>query len=141
MKHLPQKILAVLIIILLFLVGFTYYIQKPIPTFKRLIGKDIAANIKDIKLDRYDTKQHPVIFKIVPKNGKYEQLFTNITNACKAEKIEPAQVPNNLNKIDKKLVKTVKKSKQIFLSKANSNKSCLIFTQDREIFLYINDKF
>ncbi len=141
MKHLPQKILAVLIVILLFLVGFTYYIQKPIPTFKRLIGKDIAVNIKDIKLDRYDTKHHPVIFKIVPKEGKNKKLFTDIANACQAKKIEPTQVPNSLNKVDKKLLKTVKKSKQILLSKADSNKSCLIFTQDREIFLYINDKF
>ncbi len=141
MKHLPQKILAFLIVILLFLVGFTYYIQKPIPTFKRLIGKKIVLDIKDMQLDRYDTKHHPVIFKILPKDGKYEQLFTGIVNACKAKKIEPAQVPNSLNKIDKKLVKTVKKSKQIFLSKGNTSKFCLLFKQDGEIFLYTNDKF
>ena len=141
MKHLPQKILAFLIVILLFLVGFTYYIQKPIPTFKRLVSSKIVLDLKDIKLDRYDTKHHPVLFKFTPKDGKSKKLFADLTNECKAEKIEPNRVPEAISKIDKNLVKTIKKSKQIFASKSDSNKSCLLFKQDKAIFLFTNDKF
>lgn len=141
MKHLPQKILAFLIVILLFLVGFTYYIQKPIPTFKRLVSNKIVLDLKDIKLDRYDTKHHPVLFKFTPKDGKSKKLFADLTNECKAEKIEPNRVPEAISKIDKNLVKTIKKSKQIFASKPDSNKSCLLFTQNEALFLFINDKF
>ena len=141
MKHLPQKILAVLIIILLILVGVTYYIQKPIPTFKRLVSKSIVLDLKNIKLDRYDTKHHPVLFKFTPKDGKSKKLFADLSNACKAEQIESNKIPEYISKVDKKLVESIKKSKQIFASKVSSNKSCLLFTQDEEIFLYANDKF
>ena len=141
MKHLPQKILVVLIVILLLLVGVTYYIQKPIPTFKRLISKSIVLDLKDIKLDRYDTKHHPVLFKFSPKDGKSKKLFADLVDACKAEQIEANKIPEAINKVDKNLVESIKKSKQIFASKSDSNKSCLIFKQEEEIFLYSNDKF
>ena len=141
MKNLPQKILAVLIIFLLFLVGFTYYIQKPIPSFKRLVSKNIVLDLQDIKLDRYDTKHHPVLFKLTPKEGKSKKLFSDLANECKAQKIDANKVPDDINKVDKKLVKIVKNSEQIFLSKQNSKKFCLLFRQNGEIFLYTNDKF
>ena len=141
MKNIPQKILAVLIVILLFLVGFTYYIQKPIPSFKRLVSKNITLDLKDIKLDRYDTKHHPVLFKLTPKEGTSKKLFANLVNECKAEKIDANKIPEAINMIDKNLVKSIKNSKEIFLSKPNNGKYFLLFTQNQDIFLYTNDKF
>ena len=141
MKNIPQKILAVLIVILLFLVGFTYYIQKPIPSFKRLVSKNITLDLKDIKLDRYDTKHHPVLFKLTPKEGTSKKLFANLVNECKAKKIDANKIPEAINKIDKNLVKSIKNSKEIFLSKPNNGKYFLLFTQNQDIFLYTNDKF
>jgi len=141
MKNLPQKILAVLIIILLLLVGVTYYIQRPMPTLKRLVSKNIVLDTKSIQLDRYDTKHHPVLFKIVPKDGKFKKQFADLIKACKAQEIEPDKIPESINRVDKKLVETIKKSKPIFYSSKESNKSCLLFTQNEVIFLYLNDKF
>ena len=141
MKNLPQKILALLFIILIFLVGFTYYIQRPIPTFKRLVSDRMLLNIQDIKLERYDTKNHPVLFKLEPKDGKSKKLFADLTNECKAGKIEPSQVPDSINKVDKGLAKSAKESKQIFLSKPDNGKFFLLFKQNEEIFLFTNGKF
>ncbi len=141
MKHLPQKILAALLIILLFLVIFTSYIQQPIPTFKRLIGKDAIADIKNIKLERYDTKHHPVLFKITAKNGQDKKLFKKLTAKCNASKIQAVQVPEFINKVDKNLVKTIKKSQEIYATDPKKKKFYLLFTQDKYLFIYTNDIF
>jgi len=141
MKNLPQKILALLIVILLFLVGFTYYIQRPMPTLKRLLSKNIVLDVKSIQLDRYDTKHHPVLFKIVPKNGKFKKQLGELIEVCSAKTIEPKEIPEDIKRVDKNLVESIKKSKQILHSSKDSNKSCLLFTQNEVIFLYLNDKF
>ena len=142
MKYIPQYILAILMLISIFLVAFTYYIQRPQPTFERLVSKPMPTEITKIKFERYGTKHTPILFQI--ETNSKQTLLKKLKKVCSLSKISANMIPSFVSKTDTNLTKIIKNSPEIFMSKEynlsnpKQKRFCLEFFQNRKIYLYVN---
>jgi len=142
-KHLPQYIILLLLILLAILEGWTYYLGTPKVTFKRLIGSSVYPQIEDISLRRYKKgKISPHLFNIKTKDQR--AVLTQLIKDCKAQEIDSSKIPNEVKGVDKEMIVVVQKSPYIYLSKSynlskpKEGRMCLIFSDKDSIYLFIN---
>ncbi|GEM_PF-1983705 len=142
-KYLPQYFLALLMVILIFLEGWTYYLGKPEPTFKRYVNDPVPSSITDLSLRRYKAPHSPHLFsiKVAPENT--QALIAKLTKKCNMQKITSAEIPAELTKVDDEMVAVIKKSPWIYLTKAydtadpKHHRLCLLFRDKDTIYLFL----
>ncbi len=142
-KYLPQYFLALLMVLLILLEGWTYYLGRPAPTFKRYLGESVPAMVTDLSLRRYKAAHSPHLFsiKVAPENE--QALIAKLTQKCKMQKITPAEIPAELTKVDDEMVAVIKKSPWIYLTKAYDvsdpfhHRLCLLFRDKDTIYLFL----
>ena len=142
-KYIPQYILAILLLILLLLEGWTYYLGTTDVTFKRLIGKEPYKEIENLSLRRYKENYiSPHLFKI--KTTKEKEVLSKIKQDCNLKKISIAELPKEAKETDKEMVDVIKKSPFIYLSQKynltnpKEGRMCLVFRDKTTIYLFIN---
>ncbi len=142
-RHLPQYILAFLLIVLIILEAWTYYLGTTNVTFKRLIGKDVYKEIDNISLRRYKENYYsPHLFTIKTKNEK--KVLENLIRDCNLTNITINKIPKEAKETDIEMVDVIKKSPFIYLSKKydltkpKEGRMCLVFKDKKSIYLFIN---
>ncbi len=143
LRYLPQYILALLLAILLFLEGWTYYLGTSAVTFERLIGSKPYHDIKDLSLRRY--KENAFSWHLFTiETDETTQVINALKNACHLQKIAIESLPKEVAQTDKEMVEVIKKSPLIYLSKQydlqhpKEGRMCLVFADTTHLYLFIN---
>ena len=143
-KYLPQYFLALLMAILIFLEGWTYYLGRPAPTFERYVSDPVPARIKDLGLRRYKAEHSPHLFRMKVDTADEKALIAKLTQKCHMQKISAEKLPKMLSEVDAEMVDVIKKSPYIYmrekynLDDAKKGRFCLMFRDKETIFLYLN---
>jgi len=142
-KHIPQYILAILLLVLVLLEGWTYYLGTTKVTFKRLTGQDVYKEIDDISLRRYKENYYsPHLFTLKTRNET--KIIDKLKKDCNLKKISFKDIPKEIEETDKEMVDVVKKSPFIYLSKSydlkkpKEGRMCFVFRDKSNIYLFIN---
>ncbi len=143
LKYLPQYILVALLLILVFLEGWTYYLGTTNVTFERLIGTKPYKEIQDISLRRYKKNEiSPHLFSI--QTDKEDMLIDDLRKDCRLKKITFKELPKEAQETDEEMVEVIKKSPFIYLSKSydlldpKKGRMCLFFRDKTKFYLFIN---
>ncbi len=143
LKYLPQYILVLLLLILLFLEGWTYYLGTANVTFERLVGSKPYTEIKSLSLRRYKKNEiSPHLFTIETDDEK--ALIDDFTKSCHLKKVTIANLPKEAQKTDKEMVDVIKKSPFIYLSDGydlispENGRMCILFRDKTKFYLFIN---
>ena len=143
LKNIPMLILALLMLILIFFQGWTFYLGTTGVTFERLLGTKPYKEIEDISLRRYkEGVISPHLFTI--KTNSEKETIANLSKACKIEKISIDKLPKEANETDEEMVDVIQKSPYIYLSKAynlqnpKEGRMCLLFRDKEHLYLFIN---
>ena len=143
LKFIPQYILAFLLLILIFLEGWTYYLGTSSASFERLVGAKPYEEIKNLSLRRY--KENAIsahLFTIQADDEK--RLLTDLKKDCNLEKIDFGDLPQEAKETDSEMVEVIKKSPFIYLSQAydltkpKDGRMCLLFRDKEKLYLFIN---
>ena len=136
-------ILALLMLILIFFQGWTFYLGTTDVTFERLLGSKPYKEIEDISLRRYkEGVISPHLFTI--KTNSEKETIDNLSKACKLEKITIEKLPKEATETDTEMVDVIQKSPYIYLSKAynlqnpKEGRMCLLFRDKEHLYLFIN---
>jgi len=142
-KNIPIYILAILMLILVSLEVWTYYLGTTDVTFKRLLGSKPYNEIKDMTLRRYkEGAISPHLFTITTQNEKV--VIKKLSSVCNLEKITIDKLPKEAEQTDKEMVNVIKKSPFIYLSKKynlqkpKEGRMCLVFSDKKYLYLFIN---
>jgi len=142
-RYIPQYLLAILLLILIFLEGWTYYLGKADVTFKRLLKNEPYQSIKSLSLRRYkEGAISPHLFTI--KTDKEDSVIKSLKRDCNLKKIDISSIPTVAKRVDSEMVDVIKKSPFIYLSKTYDlndpkvGRMCLVFRDKENIYLFIN---
>jgi len=142
-RFIPLTILVLLMLILIFFQGWTFYLGTTNVTFERLLGVKPYKEIKDISLRRYkEGTVSPHLFTITTDDES--TVIERFTKDCGVEKITFEKVPKVANKVDKEMVEVIEKSPYIYLSTSydlqnpKEGRMCLVFRDKEYLYLFIN---
>ncbi len=138
LKYIPQYLLALLLLILIFLEGWTWYLGTPDVTFRRYMGADVPSYVQDLSLRRYKAEHSPHLFtmEVAPQNE--QKMIAWLQRHCDLEKAPADALPPSLTKVDDEMVEVVKKSPYIYLTKYPAHRFCLLFRDKGKLYLYLN---
>ena len=143
LKFIPQYILALLLLILIFLEGWTYYLGTSKASFERLIGAKPYEEIQELSLRRYkENAISPHLFTIQTDDEK--RLLADLKKDCNLKKINFESLPKEADETDSEMVEVIKKSPFIYLSQAydlthpKKGRMCLLFRDKEKLYLFIN---
>ena len=146
LRHWPQYLLAALLALLVFFIGWTYYLGTPAVTFSRLVGIDPTKEISHLTLRRY------------PKNALSPHLFTietddenavvaTLVEACGMRKIPYDTLDAALEKIDPEMTEVISRSPYIYQSRRydlhdpKKGRLCVLFRDSGDLYLFINGNY
>jgi len=143
LRNLPVLILAFLLLLLLFFEGWTYYLGTTDVTFERLFGTKPYKEIEAISLRRYKKGEiSPHLFRI--KTVDMQKVIQKLTPVCRLEKIDEAHLPKAAKDTDPEMVEVIRRSPYIYLSKSydlhhpKEGRMCLIFRDEKDLYLFTN---
>ncbi len=143
LKFIPQYILALLLLILVFLEGWTYYLGTSDASFERLVGAKPYSEIKELSLRRYKENEISAhLFTIQADDEK--RLLSDLEKDCHLKKIAFEDLPKEAEETDSEMVGVIKKSPFIYLSKTydltkpKEGRMCLFFRDKEKHYLFIN---
>jgi hypothetical protein len=144
-KHLPQYFLAFLLLVLLFLEGWTWYLGTANVTFERLIGNEPYHEISDLSLRRYkESAISPHLFTITTENE--DKVIQKLSKDCGMKKVDFEKVPALVHEVDAEMLDVIKKSPYIYLSESynlqnpKEGRMCLLFRDKLKLYLFVNGK-
>ncbi len=142
-RHWPQYLLALLLLLLIVLMGWTYYLGKPAVTFERLVGSAPYAQIEDLSLRRYKKGAiSPHLFTI--RTHDAQAVTDRIVQDCGMQKVAPEALPKVLDEVDKEMVAVIGHSPFVYqstkydLSHPDKGRLCVLFADKRDLYLFIN---
>jgi len=142
-KHFPQYFLAFLLLVLLFLEGWTWYLGTPNVTFERLIGSEPYHEISDLSLRRYKKSAiSPHLFIIMTENE--DEVIQKFSKDCGMKKVDFDKVPALVHQVDTEMVEVIKKSPYIYLTESydlqnpKKGRMCLLFRDKSKLYLFVN---
>jgi len=143
LRHWPQYLIALLMLVLVVLMGWTYYLGRPGVTFERLIGTASYAQIEDLSLRRYkEGVISPHLFTIETDNEA--SVISGLVKECGMEKITPAERDRVLDEVDGEMVDVIQASPYLYQSKAydlhhpKEGRLCVVFRDSGHIYLFVN---
>jgi len=143
LRNLPVLILAFLLLLLLFFEGWTYYLGTTDVTFERLLGTKPYKEIEALSLRRYKEGEiSPHLFRI--KTADMQSVIQKLTPICRLEKIDKAHLPKVAKDTDSEMVEVIRRSPYIYLSKSydlhhpKEGRMCLLFSDERDLYLFMN---
>ena len=143
LRFVPLYILAILIFVLIFFQGLTFYLGTTDVTFERLLGSKPYSEIKEMSLRRYkEGAVSPHLFTIKTDDDK--KVIEKFTQDCGLEKITVDKLPKEAKETDEEMVEVIEKSPYIYLSKAydlqkpKEGRMCLVFRDKAHLYLFIN---
>ena len=143
LKFIPQYILGLLLLILIFLEGWTYYLGTSAVSFERLVGAKPYTEIKELSLRRY--KENAIsahLFSIQTEDAK--RLLADLKRDCNLKKIDFEALPKEADETDSEMVEVIQKSPFIYLSQTydlthpKEGRMCLLFRDKEKFYLFIN---
>ena len=142
-KYIPLYILALLLIILVLLEGWTYYLGTTDVTFERLVGTKPYKEIKEMSLRRYkEGAISPHLFTIRTDNEK--KIIEKLSRDCKLDKVGIERLPKEVYETDEEMVEVIKKSPYIYLSSKfnlsnpSEGRACILFRDEANLYLFVN---
>ncbi len=138
LKYIPQYLLALLLLLLVFLEGWTWYLGTSDVTFSRYMGADAPSYVQDLSLRRYKAEHSPHLFTLEVAPQDEQKLISWLQHRCDLEKARADALPPSLAKVDGEMVDVVKNSPYIYLTKGPSHRFCLLFRDKEKLYLYLN---
>ena len=143
LRHLPHYFLAFLLLVLLVLEIWTWYLGTADVTFKRLVGSAPYPQIRDLSLRRYkESPISPHLFTITTKDEK--SVLQRLGSDCNLGTIRFERLPDVVGEVDEEMVDVIQKSPYIYLSKTydlqhpKEGRMCLVFRDQKHIYLFMN---
>jgi hypothetical protein len=143
-KYLPQYFLAFLLMVLIFLEGWTYYLGRPGVTFERYVIDPVPVVIKDLGLRRYKAEHSPHLFSMKVDTKDEKAFLEQLTTHCRMQKIDFKDLPKIVTQVDPEMVDVIQKSPYIYMhqavdtGKAEKGRFCILFRDHDTIYLYLN---
>ncbi len=138
LKYLPQYLLALLLLILLFLEIWTWYLGTTGVTFKRYMHAEVPAIVRDISLRRYKAEHSPHLFTITVDPKDEAKMVEWFKKRCNMEQVTADALPASLTKVDNEMVAVIQKSPYIYMSPNSGKRFCLLFRDKEKLYLYLN---
>ncbi len=136
-KYLPQYFLALLLLILLFLEGWTWYLGTTGVTFKRYLGEEVPSYVQDISLRRYKAAHSPHLFSMKINANDEQKLIDRLVGRCHMKQVTSDALPASLMKVDNEMVEVIKKSPFIYMTTDPKQRFCLLFRDKTKFYLYL----
>jgi len=143
LRHFPQYVLGILLLVLIAFQGWTYYLGTSDVTFERLIGSNPYPEVKEISLRRYkEGAISPHLFTI--KSGNERALLKHLEDDCDLKRISVEKIPKVAARTDSEMIEVIKHSPYIYLSRSYDLKNpkkgrmCLVFSDKSSIYLFVN---
>lgn len=144
LKYIPQYFLLLLLGVLIFLEAWTYYLGRSSVTYKRYMGEEVPAVVRDLGLRRYKAEHSPHLFKFKVESKDEAALIKDLAKRCHMQKIETSQLPESLKRVDEEMVEVIKQSPYIYMT-SNYDKQditrhrlCILFRDKDTLYLYLN---
>ena len=138
LKYIPQYLLALLLLLLIFLEGWTWYLGTPDVTFRRYAGADVPSYVQDLSLRRYKAEHSPHLFTMEVPPQDEQKLIGWLQHRCGMVRASAGALPPLLTKVDGEMVEVVKKSPYIYLTEDSGHRFCLLFRDKERLYLYLN---
>ena len=138
LKYIPQYLLAILLLTLIFLEGWTWYLGTPDVTFKRYMRAEVPSYVQDLSLRRYKAEHSPHLFTMEVAPQDEQKMIGWLQHHCDLEKARADALPPSLTKVDDEMVEVVKTSPYIYLTKDPTHRFCLLFRDRDKLYLYLN---
>ena len=136
-KYLPQYFLALLLLILLFLEGWTWYLGTTGVTFKRYLGEEVPPYVQEISLRRYKAAHSPHLFTMEVDANDEKKLIERLAGRCHMKQVTADTLPASLEKVDKEMVEVIQKSPVIYMTTDPKRRFCLLFRDKEKYYLYL----
>ena len=136
-KYLPQYFLALLLLILLFLEGWTWYLGTTGVTFKRYLSAEVPPYVQEISLRRYKAAHSPHLFTMEVDANNEEKLINWLVGRCHMQRVSPDVLPASLTKVDDEMVEVIRKSPVIYMTTDPKQRFCLLFRDKEKYYLYL----
>ena len=143
LRFVPLYILVILMTILVFFQGWTYYLGTTDVTFERLIGSKPYNEIKEMSLRRYkEGAISPHLFTIQTDDD--QKMIEALSKDCNIEKITVDKLPKEVAETDEEMVEVIEKSPYIYLSRSydlkdpKEGRMCLVFRDKAHLYLFMN---
>ncbi len=136
-KYLPQYFLALLLLILLLLEGWTWYLGTTDVTFKRYLGEEVPSFVREISLRRYKAAHSPHLFTMTVDVNDEQKLIDWLTGRCHMQRVMPDALPASLKKVDDEMVEVIQKSPFIYMTTDPKQRFCLLFRDKEKYYLYL----
>ena len=141
--YIAMGLIALLLVILIVLEGWTYYLGTPKVTFERLVGEKPWASLRDLHLRRYKhSALSPHLFRF--RTEDLNETVRRLRHDCGIVAIRPEALDRVVAKIDKETAEVMRASPWLYQSASydvndpSRGRLCVFFRDATWSYLFIN---